>query len=184
MKKCYKCLEIKPFDSFHKRKSAPDGKQYACIECRKKMGEEYFSREYVKEKRRHDQIEWRLKNPLVARDSYKRWYSKNRIKAMELHRLWATRNPTRGQINSKKRMEAIKRATPSWFEKNKVAGKYKTAKRLSELTGIPHSVDHIIPLRSPIVCGLHCNDNLRVITLEDNMRKLNKLQVPQAGMRG
>jgi hypothetical protein len=40
-------------------------------------------------------------------------------------------------------------------------------------TGVQHSVDHIVPLIHPLVCGLHCPANLRVIPLADNIRKSN-----------
>jgi hypothetical protein len=35
-------------------------------------------------------------------------------------------------------------------------------------------VDHIIPLKSDFVCGLHCHTNLRVITAEENKAKNNR----------
>lgn len=42
-------------------------------------------------------------------------------------------------------------------------------------TGVLHHVDHIVPLISPLVCGLHVGNNLRVIPAVENMRKSNKL---------
>jgi hypothetical protein len=36
-------------------------------------------------------------------------------------------------------------------------------------------VDHIDPLRSDILCGLHVPWNLRVITQEQNLAKSNKV---------
>jgi 5-methylcytosine-specific restriction endonuclease McrA len=52
---------------------------------------------------------------------------------------------------------------------------YLEAQRLTKLTGERYVVDHIIPLRSDIVCGLHVPWNLRVMTQEENLKKSNKL---------
>lgn len=41
-------------------------------------------------------------------------------------------------------------------------------------TGICYSGDHIVPLLHPMVCGLHCPANLRVLPLAENLRKSNK----------
>lgn len=38
-----------------------------------------------------------------------------------------------------------------------------------------YQVDHIIPLQSRYVCGLHTEDNLQYLTIEDNRRKSNKI---------
>ncbi len=40
-------------------------------------------------------------------------------------------------------------------------------------TGVPHEVDHIVPLQSKVVCGLHNEFNLRVITRRENLSKKN-----------
>jgi 5-methylcytosine-specific restriction endonuclease McrA len=69
-------------------------------------------------------------------------------------------------------------ATPPWITKEQklqTRQMYLEAQRLTKLTGERYVVDHIIPLRSDIVCGLHVPWNLRVMTQEENLKKSNKL---------
>lgn len=56
-----------------------------------------------------------------------------------------------------------------------MAAIYAEALCLTAATGIPHEVDHIIPLQSDVVCGLHCEMNLRVVTRAINRSKSNRL---------
>lgn len=66
-----------------------------------------------------------------------------------------------------------KQALPQWANLEEIEKIYETAKVMTTNTGIRHEVDHIVPLTSDIVCGLHCEANLRVITKTENIRKLN-----------
>ena len=59
-------------------------------------------------------------------------------------------------------------ATPRWADRKEIARIYRKARELG-LT-----VDHIVPLKSGLVCGLHCEANLRVLSNEENGRKSNR----------
>lgn len=66
------------------------------------------------------------------------------------------------------------RARPPWADRSAIAWFYDLARELTRNTGVRHSVDHCIPLNHPLVCGLHVENNLAVITLSDNCRKSNR----------
>lgn len=76
-----------------------------------------------------------------------------------------------------KRRAAKLQRTPPWANKDAIAAIYATAERLSQETGIPHHVDHELPLRGRLVSGLHVEGNLRIITGAENCRKGNRYEV-------
>jgi len=106
--------------------------------------------------------QWRLNNA-----DYRKQYEKNYIEN------------NRGLVNAKtaRRRALLMQATPKWTNKEKILTFYIEAARLTQQTGIEHNVDHIIPLRSKIVCGLHCEANLQVITKIENSIKHNKFSI-------
>jgi hypothetical protein len=123
-------------------------------------------------------------------EKYKAWVANNRARSNAIKRAWVLRNKDRDralkrqwEIENKpavmektRRYQAAKRrAVPGWANKEAMRAFYAEALRLSKETGIPHEVDHIVPLTSPIVCGLHCEANLRVVQRSVNRSKANKL---------
>jgi hypothetical protein len=75
------------------------------------------------------------------------------------------------------RRARIYTATPKWMNIVKVQDIYKEAVELEYITGIEFHVDHIIPLNHKLVCGLHCEDNLQILTSYENMKKYNTFEV-------
>lgn len=67
------------------------------------------------------------------------------------------------------RAKKVKRnAQPEWADKEAIRLVYKKARELG------FTVDHIVPLQSKIVCGLHVWHNLQVIDAELNKIKSNR----------
>ena len=75
------------------------------------------------------------------------------------------------------RQKRIKTATPKWANRDDIKEVYIKAQILTKETGIKHEVDHIVPLTNKLVCGLHVEHNLRVVTFSENRSKSNKFIV-------
>lgn len=50
---------------------------------------------------------------------------------------------------------------------------YIDAALKTQMEGILYTVDHIVPLQHPLVCGLHVPANLQILTSEANTMKSN-----------
>ena len=80
-------------------------------------------------------------------------------------------------FNNKRRLEQLRKATPSWLtaeHKRQMAEIYKSAMHMTEITGVEHAVDHVWPLRGRHSCGLHVPWNLQIVPAAWNNRKANK----------
>ena len=87
-------------------------------------------------------------------------------------------NPELYKALTSVRKRRHRKATPKWItpgQKLAMRNLYLKAQELSKIAGQRYVVDHIIPLQSTTVCGLHVPWNLRVITQEENLKKSNKL---------
>lgn len=68
---------------------------------------------------------------------------------------------------------AIKlQAVAKWANFNNIEKLYEEAS-FNTRVGVPCHVDHIDPLQSPLVCGLHVENNLRVVEASYNISKNN-----------
>lgn len=128
-----------------------------------------------------NKIAMRLKyalNPEVMRQRSKDWYDKNPGSRYQILKEWRKRNPEKYRAFAKKKDSLKSLATPRWLNKDQKAMVdflYAKARFLSKHTGISHVVDHVIPLQSELVRGLHVPWNLQILTRVDNSRKSNKV---------
>jgi hypothetical protein len=76
------------------------------------------------------------------------------------------------KVASRRRLVLL--ATPKWAKCDSILAFYEEAQVVSAATGVVHHVDHIVPLTSKYVCGLHCEANLRVLPGAENISKSNR----------
>ncbi len=84
-------------------------------------------------------------------------------------------------LRAAQRQAWVRQATPKWADMKAIAAVYDQRIEMSAASGIPHHVDHIVPVRGKNVCGLHVHWNLRVIPGKENLSKSGKL-VPELGI--
>ena len=161
---------------------APRKTKGACIEClkvewtkgnaeRAEYFKEYNKREDVKERKN----EWYQENreTVIAAASTRPAHV-----LREYRNVWKENNKVQVLADNKVRRRKHRQATPPWLtrkQKSEIRQLYQMAITMTQTTGEQYVVDHIVPLRSHEVCGLHVPWNLRVITQEENLKKSNKL---------
>jgi 5-methylcytosine-specific restriction endonuclease McrA len=69
---------------------------------------------------------------------------------------------------------AVLQSTPPWVDVAALKSIQYRARCLTEMTGVPHEVDHIVPLNHPRVCGLTVPWNLEIVTARHNSAKSNR----------
>jgi len=147
-----------------------------CRECRA-----IYKRQWAQdnpERRKEASKRWResnYKKYLEREKKYKRkWYEANLRRARERVKSWKQNNA--GMVNASiaKRRAVKKNSFPSWADRSVINKVYADAKGLAELTGIKHNVDHIYPLQSEYMCGLHVETNLQILTQKENISKGNR----------
>jgi hypothetical protein len=135
------------------------------------------------------QAEWRKKNGARKMGVTAAWRAKNKDRIAEKARAYAAANPDLiKKISERYRKRNLAyyasraashragliRATPIWARDFFIEEAYHLAALRTKITGYEWHVDHIVPLRSTLVCGLHVEHNLQVIPGSVNQSKNNR----------
>lgn len=173
MKHCSKCACSKTVDHFGRNKSRPGGLAHWCKECQGASNRRYYR-----------------ENTSAARGATRKWNSVNAARKLQKQREWHERNPDfersyrkwrrilgldleTDRAQQARRRAAHVKATPQWSNLQAIRDMYVTC-RLFSTPENPLQMDHIVPLLSDLVCGLHVPCNLQVLPAKLNQRKGNR----------
>lgn len=176
MKKCSRCSVEKELSCFARQSSARDGLQNYCKQCNtiytrnRRAANPVPHRESVKQ--------WIKANSKKHSEYCKKWADKNKEKRREIQKAFHKRHPHKSAAKVTRRKRAQGNATPAWANRFFIEEIYHLAQLRTKATGVKHHVDHIIPLRGEFVCGLHVENNLRVIPEKESLSKGRKLVEP------
>lgn len=175
---CNVCRIEQDLDNFHNCKSFPLGKVYTCKICAKAKTKSWNKENPEKKKQNAASHYLNNKEDYVERAAALAWAKNNPEKrnSSTRKRYWKNRAVNVAKIAEKR--AAKFRATPKWLseeQKQQINHIYHEATELTKATGIKHHVDHILPLNSPVVCGLHVPWNLRPLPAKENAEKGNRL---------
>lgn len=192
MKTCNTCRQEKGLDAFYKRSDGyKDIYRSDCKECLANKAAKKYAAD--PEKFLSMGKRWRTLNPEQEKVRGKRRRKLNRIEENRRVREWTKQNPENVKLAQQRyrarfpeklayicalRKARLKKATPKWLSKKhkkQILAFYAAAQELSKKTGIPHHVDHMVPMAGREVMGFHVPWNLRVIPASENLRKSNLL---------
>ncbi len=145
----------------------------ACPECRAKYDAAYY--ETNKTKITSRAIQWNLDNKDKRKEICQRSYEKNKAKILQKAKEKRQAEPAKELAKCRARQTSQIQRMPKWADKKAIEAFYELARQKTKETGIPHHVDHVIPLRGKSVSGFHVESNLRVITSAENLSKGAKL---------
>ena len=143
------------------------------------------------EKKNEYQRKWYQENAEQRKEYQRKKYQENAEKEMERQRKWRQENPEKAREgyrnyrqekpekvnakNAKRRASKLQR-TPCWLTEDDlfmIKEAYALAKLRETATGFKWHVDHIVPLQSGVVSGMHVPTNLQVIPGALNCSKQN-----------
>ena len=123
-------------------------------------------RAYLREKARLERSTEHGKKLLAAR--IKRYRKKHSERVRAQRKAYHERNKDKRAVYTRVRAKRHRHATPPWADMNAIREIYAQARATGKV------VDHIIPLCGKLVCGLHVENNLQLLTRLQNGRKANK----------
>lgn len=173
-KRCKPCAIAKARESYQRNRDAvreagkdPEYKARANAKRRERYAKDP-SKVYARNKR------WQEENRDKYLDSMRSWYRSNADKVKQTSKEWLAANPDYARAKVAERRAWRNKATPGWANRFFIREIYDLAVARERVCGGKWHVDHVVPLKSELVCGLHVEHNLRVIPASENIAKSNR----------
>lgn len=189
LKICKQCVQSKPLDAFSLHRQTRDRKYPICRDCQKIKARAHYQKNKEKhaaqvrawdranpEKREAMNRSWRDRNPAYVKAMRADWQLRNpgANSSPEYLAEWRRQNRGRIAVYDRLRRSGLTKARPAWCDLLEIEAVYRQAAKLTLITEVPHQVDHIVPIKSKLVCGLHVAHNLQILTAVDNLKKGNR----------
>jgi hypothetical protein len=178
----------------------PAGNGRGCAECRREYARmKYHTDPVFREKRIQGAIRYERNNQELCNERKRNRYHKDvefrerrrqqinaqkrnrwekdkawRAKKLKQTARWFKQHPHKRLAYDKLKQAKRKQRFVEWANQSKIEAFYQEAKRLSRQTGVEHHVDHIYPMISCFMCGLHVEGNLQILTAAENCSKGNR----------
>jgi hypothetical protein len=173
-------------DNFHKSRLDRNNDSEICKSCVKIRSKKYRSQDRVRQESKERVKKWCSENKDRKNKNNREWKAANKEKIQEGHKRYMEKpesrelvrkafvirywkNPDKYRAASSAYDRRVRSSRPNWQSMRQVNRFYQIAKALRL------EVDHIVPVNSELVCGLHCIDNFQLLTRSENARKGNRL---------
>ncbi len=171
MKRCTVCDIEKELECFSFQKKGKFGVTSVCKPCTSERGKKWHINN--REKSLSNKSAYYEANKKSILERRKAWTKANADRCKLVAAKWSANNKDKKRSATARRRAIFLRSIPSWARMDDIARFYALAERLTLQTGIKANVDHLVPLQSHLVCGLHCAANLSVISEANNKSKGN-----------
>lgn len=117
-------------------------------------------REANPERNKNNNATWARDNREKCRAANARWVKRNQEKVAAKNTRWHKENSGKVYANNARYRARKYTATPAWANQEEISIFYRAA-QFQRDAGLDVHVDHIVPLKSPLVCGLHVEHNIK-----------------------
>ena len=182
---CRSCGLVKDanLENFYLSKLTAGSKVLTCIPCRRLANNENAKNNIDQARIRHKK--WRDENRDLVNVKGKEWKLLNKDKVLKQRVKYENSEEYKNKrkqyvkgyyFSNRVKMIAkscaydsrVRKSRPLWCSQSEINEYYLMARK----SGL--EVDHIVPINSNLVCGLHCLDNFQLLTRKENASKSNR----------